>query len=359
MSPAQMPVIHDKLYTLDRALDPADIRTPLQTLAEQHLGRQHMLQRVEIDVMRRRNQRCVIRYINTVINGKNTKPFHWRVIGKVYKANKGERTFALMKELWQHGFSRKTEDGIRIPEPLAFSSELCILFQEEVPGEPIKDLIKRAPNIEHIRLLARTLAKLHRSDIVPGEPMTMRHHLLRCHPRYPFLALACPELEPMIDFIVETAFQLEHKWRNIRLAPIHGDFHLGQVHIENDRAYLVDLDALGYGDPAADLGNLMVFLKNKAKRRPEMHDLINAFLAEYFSSMDQTIARRIPIFEGITHLRRACKCLRYQADGWRKKARKMIEKGVACMEEASHGYWAYAQAANAPTAEEKSKFVTP
>ncbi|MDQ7065583.1 MAG: phosphotransferase [candidate division KSB1 bacterium] len=347
MSPAEMPVIHDKLYTLDRALDPVEMRVSLQTLAEQYLGRQYMLRDVEIDVMRRRNQRCVIRYISDVTNGNTTQPSRWRVIGKVYKANKGERTFALMNDLWRNGFSRDNGDNIRIPEPLAFSSELCILFQEEVPGEPIKDLIKRSPNVEHIRLLARTLAKLHRSEIVPGEPMTMRHHLLRCHPRYPFLALACPELEPMIDFIVDTAYQLEKKWQNIRLAPIHGDFHLGQVHIEGDRAYLVDLDALGYGDPAADLGNLMVFLKSKAKRRPEMHDLINAFLAEYFSIMDQSIARRIPIFEGITHLRRACKCLRYQAEGWRKKARKMIEKGVACMEEASHGYWAYAKSAEA------------
>ncbi len=343
MKPSEMPVIHDKLYTLDLALDEQKMLPNLQKLAQKQFNGTHEVSKIKIDVMRRRNQRCVIRYIATVEDRSQKRRFEWRIIGKVYKANKGERVFRMMKELWQYGFCLGAPDHIRIPEPLAFSSELSILFQEEVPGIPIKTLIKETPDEGQIRLLARILAKLHKSDYVPGKPFTMKDHLLRCHPRYPFLALACPDLEPLIEYIVETAYKLEHQWKDVRYAPIHGDFHLGQVHIDGDRAYLVDLDALSYGDPAADLGNLLVFLKNKAKKQPAINGLIDAFLSEYFSRMDMGIAKRIPLYEGITHLRRACKVLRYQEEGWRKKARKMIEKGVACIEDASYSLWAYEQ----------------
>lgn len=350
MKPNDAPVIHDKLFTLDIALDPARMLPNIQKLADLRFNGLCQVLDLEIEVMRRRNQRCVIRYIIRLQDRRDGRQRIWRVVGKVFKQDKGEKVFNIMKGLWEAGFSHETADGIRIPEPLAFSSDLCILLQEEVPGKAIKTLIRENPDERHMRLLARTLSKLHNCGFVPGRPFTMRDHLLRCHPRYPFLALACPELEEMIDYIVETATILEKAWNGVRLTPIHGDFHLGQVHIEGERAYLVDLDALSYGDPAADLGNIMVFLRNKAKKCPAMHGLIDAFLAEYFKTMDADISKRIPLYEGITHLRRACKLLRYQEDGWRKKARKMVEKAVTCIEDASHSCWAYQQRQRALTA---------
>ena len=51
----------------------------------------------------------------------------------------------------------------------------------------------------------------------------------------------------------------------------------------------------------------------------------NAFLDEYFRSMPSDIMKRVALFEAITHLRRACKRLRFQEDGWQKKARRFID----------------------------------
>lgn len=324
--------ISDKLYTLDLALDNHEMQEALTSLAHVHLGEQIEVRHVDIEVMRRRNQRCVIRYRAKAFDPQKRRLFDWRVIGKVYKASRGERVFASMVQLWEDGFHRNAPDGISIPEPLDFSSSLCMLFQEEVPGFPMKTLIKQSSEPAFTRRLARTLAKLHQSPVVLDAPMTVRDHLRRCHPSYQFLTLACPELSAKIEYIVDNAFRIEEFWGEIQFTPIHGDFHLGQVHLENGHTWLIDFDALGYGDPASDLGNLLVFLQGKARQVPNIAELIQVFLDEYFSVMDRDISRRIPLYEALTHLRRACKCLRLQESGWQRKVKRAIAQGVTCID---------------------------
>lgn len=327
-------VFHDKLYTLDTALDAKKMQPYFTLLAQRCLGEELEVRQINVEVIRRRNQRCVIRYVVATYDPREQQHLNWRVIGKVYKAHRGERVYALMQRLWQNGFSRETGDDIYIPEPLDFSSELCMLFQEEVPGLPLKALTKQAPHPHHFRQLARTLAKLHQCPIVPDKPFLVREHFLRCHPRYPFLALACPELETRIDYIATAAKRIEAQLiAESLLTPIHGDFHLGQVHLENGTAWLIDFDALAYGDPASDLGNLLVFLRGKVKKVPEFAQLIEAFLDEYYAIMGTEIGHRVLLYEGLTHLRRACKLLRLQDEGWRRRVTKMIDQGVNCIEE--------------------------
>lgn len=325
-------VIKDKLFTLNMALDARHMSPTLTALARGQFGERTAVRSVAIEVIRRRNQRCVIRYRLELSEMGAQRAFAWNVIGKVYKAERGEPVFQAMQELWRHGFSRSAADAISIPEPLVFASSLCILFQEEVPGLPMKVLFKDAPEPMLMRRLARTLAKLHQCSLVPGQPWTLQDHLRRCHPAHTFLALACPELEPKIDYIIEKAQRLERGFKPVRCTPIHGDFHLGQVHLSADHAWLIDFDAMGYGDPAADLGNVLVFLKGKTARSPHVWRLIEAFQAEYFSIMGDEIAARIPLYEALTHVRRACKALRVQERGWQRRVQRMVEHGVASID---------------------------
>jgi len=333
-SASSVPVFQDKLYTLEAALNPLKMSPYLTSLVREKLDENLEVRHIGIEVIRRRNQRCVIRYLVEAFDSHTERRMDWRIIGKVYKANRGERVYEIMQQLWEHGFSRATEDGICIPEPLDFSSPLCMLFQEEVPGLPLKTLIKHEPEPVHFRQLARILAKLHQCPLIPDEPFLVKNHLLRCHPRYPFLAMASPDLETKIDYIVETAQKIETELiHDAKLTPIHGDFHLGQILLENGHAWLIDFDALSYGDPAADLGNLLVFMRSKAKKNPDVAKLITVFLDEYFSIMDREIGERVILYEGLTHLRRACKSLRLQEEGWRRKVQRQIEKGVECIEQ--------------------------
>ena len=332
METAVEPITNDKLYTLDAALDKDHMRDVLTPIVESLHPKPVRIEDLGVDILRRRNKRCVVRYRMQLANGTPGPLVPFNLIGKVFKASRGEPVFSDMQELWSHGFRRQESALVSMPEPLAFLSDLCLLVQEEIPGPAIKDALQLDPSPRYMRQLAQVLIKLHTCGFVPGAPFRMRNHLLRCHPKYQVLQVACPELEADIDYIVESALEIESRFTDDIFTAIHGDFHMGQIHVDDGRAYLIDFDALSYGDPAADLGNVLVFLKGKARKMEGIPELIDAFLDEYFQHMDSTIANRVPLYEGITHLRRACKRLRLQSPRWEKKIKRMIGAGVECIQ---------------------------
>jgi aminoglycoside phosphotransferase len=321
--------------------DKLDLLTPLDAdrmaavfmpIMRKRFGKNLQIKRVHIEVLRRRSKRCVLRYDINGFESDRKEAVQWCVIGKVLMADLGQKVYENMRQLWMHGFSIDAQDGISVPEPLEFISSLRMLLQAEVPGVSFSDLFNGSARKGHFQLLARALAKLHRCPIVPGKPFGVRDQLLRCHPKHEFLLSACPDQASSIRHIVERAYEKEEAFVETERTPLHGDFHLGQIHIEDGHAWLIDLDALSYGDPASDLGNLLVFMKAKTRRNPETNSFIQVFLDEYFSLMDHKIRARIPLYEGLTHLRRACKCMRFQREGWKRKAELMIEQGVACVD---------------------------
>jgi tRNA A-37 threonylcarbamoyl transferase component Bud32 len=321
------------LHPFDVAVDEERMENILTPMMRERFGAGLQVSGINIEVLRRRTKRCVLRYQVEAFDRHAARDVKWRVIGKLLDADLAEKVCHNMRELWVNGFSREAEDGISIPEVLDFSPSLSMLWQEEVPGLPVRTLLKQSLQPSHLRQVARILVKLHKCPIVPGRPFTIRNYLLRCHPRHEFLSLACPGLAASIDYIVDRAYEIESAFDDIELTPLHGDFHLGQIHLENGHAWLIDFDALCYGDPASDLGNLLVFLKARSKRHPEYNAIIVAFLDEYFSQMNPAIAARIPLYEALTHLRRACKALRLQEEDWESTVKRMIESGVASINE--------------------------
>ena len=321
----------DRLETLARALDPEHMRAVLAERARAGAGGDFEIAELGIEIYRRHGNRCVVRY-RARGRARNGGPAReWRVIGKVLPPGIGEEIHARMRALWTHGFSRAAADGVGIPEPLAYVPELSMLLQEDVGGVSVRNLLKHAPEERHFRVAARALAKLHRCPLPAGPARGVDELLLRCHPRHPFLALAFPELSCAVDGIVERARALARRLAPVPTTAVHGDFHLGQVHVEGGRAWLVDFDALGFGDPASDLGNVLVFLADKLRREPALAPMVDAFRAEYAACAQMDPWGRVPLYEGLTHLRRACKQLRLQEPGWREKVRVMVERGQAAI----------------------------
>jgi aminoglycoside phosphotransferase (APT) family kinase protein len=204
---------------------------------------------------------------------------------------------------------------------------LALLLQEEIGGEPVKNALGTPGAETALRQMAESLAKLHRTPLDLGAPFTMQDHLRRCHPRPQVLRDRCPELRGAVDEILAEAMRLEQAFGGAP-ALIHGDFHMGQVHTAPGRTWMIDFDACCVADPAADLGNVLVFLKGKARKFPDAPRLADAFLDSYFRHMPAEIMGRVPLFEAITHLRRACKRMRFQEDGWQKKARRFIDDSL-------------------------------
>ena len=84
------PITNDKLDTLDTALDEDYMRSVLTPIVEELHAKPIKIEELGVDILRRRNKRCVVRYRMGLRNGSAgpLKPFN--LIGKVFKQRRGE-----------------------------------------------------------------------------------------------------------------------------------------------------------------------------------------------------------------------------------------------------------------------------
>ena len=65
----------------------------------------------------------------------------------------------------------------------------------------------------------------------------------------------------------------------------------------------------------------------------QVRSLRDEFLHAYFSQRDLSIAARVPLYESLIHLKRACKRFRWQDEpGWEQRVRRQILQAVVCLE---------------------------
>jgi Ser/Thr protein kinase RdoA (MazF antagonist) len=321
-------VVDTQLESLEETLDPVRMRGVLEPLVAEHRGRGRGLaiRSLRVEVVRQRLKRCVLRYHIQLSDGGRRNLY-----GKVFRPGFGEAIYEKSQALWRRGFSQDAADGVQVPEPLAFVPELCLLVLAEVPGESFKSRLVATGSEALMRGMARVLAKLHSVRPWPGPAFRMESHIARCHPAVPALTEALPDMARDVEAILGYAHTFDEKLCEDSFAAIHGDLHPSQVLVDGECRYLIDLDSLALGDPAADLGNLFVFLRSNS-RLPELPRLLDAFLDEYATSMDARILGRMPVYEAVTHVRRACKDLRFAKSGWEAKARRRIAAGLRCIE---------------------------
>jgi hypothetical protein len=317
------------------ALDHSHMQTVLNSVVKDRFGTSVAVHNVAAKTHGRR----LIHYTVRMSEAGRSLQSPWRIIGKVYETPEiGQRGFDAMRRLWDNGFSHQAPARVRIPESYTYISSLRLLLMEEVPGQPLKKLVKnKLAGSEHMQLFAGAMAKVHCFPLIFGEPFTVEDHLaIRCNSLTEALADAFPELGDAIRWIVETAKDVQNREGHGVFTLAHGDFHLGQAHMQNDDLWILDLDPLHYGDPAYDLAMVFVAFKQleeKTKQSAYIRSLRDAFVSAYFSRMDWQVARRVPLHEALIHLKRACKRFRWQdEEGWPQLIPLQIRQSVACLE---------------------------
>jgi len=325
--------------TLTRALDAEALRSDLVALAHDRWGSASRVEGIAAQHLNRR----VVRY--TLRLGAPAAPREWHLIGKLYdEAALAGSAHAAFRTLWNGGFAGRAPREVRIPEPYAFLPQHRMLLMQEVPGVALKQLVKSgqaAP--EHARLFAEALVKLHRTPPPGVERFTVNDHLVRrCIPAPGALAQAFPDVAHAVHWIVDTARGWESGQGREGLALAHGDFHLGQVNIDGDQLWILDLDPLYYGDLAYDLAMVFVSfgrLPNEPARAAYIRALRDEFLSAYFAAMDFRGAARIPLHLALILLKQACKRYRWQNEpGWEGEVRRLVGEAVVAMQAMSTPY---------------------
>jgi hypothetical protein len=322
----------DRLATLPLALDPAHMRPVLAERAPAAFGARFAIDELDVDIYRRHGNRCVIRYRARGASAANGG-VEWASSARCCRRRRGaagrEHARAVVARL-----QRGAADGIGVPEPIAYLPSCRCTCRKDVGGVSIRNLVKRGLDERHFRSAARALAKLHGCGLPAGPVRGVDAHLLRCHPRHPVLGLAFPELAARVDDIVERARALERRLPSIPVTPVHGDFHLGQVHVDGDRAWLVDLDALGFADPPRTSGTCSCSSRTRSAATRRWRRWCRRSATTTRRTPRSPVWDRVPLYAALTHLRRACKQLRLQQPGWRDKVHAMVERSAREITEA-------------------------
>lgn len=236
--------------------------------------------------------RCVIRYDLTLTQPQGSEqPRALSIFGKVY-ANPGQaRTVqALAQQLYAEqltlqgstvaGFTQQTPF---LPQPLLLAESLGLTLTEAVrpvtPGGKLRtgtsvlqpQLIStrggrtvspEAPASE-LRLAAIALARLHTSQVTPGQETFRpgKKEAKRAHERAGLLAGYYPNQVADIQDLALTLAQRLEMLQPETYRPAHGGFKASQLLYRDDTIAVVDFDGFCLADPALDVGYFLAYLR--------------------------------------------------------------------------------------------------
>lgn len=253
------------------------------------------------------------------------------LIGKFYTDHTGHHTFQTMGELWEVLSQHTVHSPFAVPRALFYDHHQRFLVQERVNGVLYKELVDHPEFDRHMRRAGSAMAGLHSLKLVIGRTTSVSHHLSDLiHPHPLELAEQLPEFRGAVEGIIQTLFDLEEGWKHeVECSPIHRDFHLRQLFYGDDRVWIIDWDLFAKGDPAIDIGNLVVYLKTHLAHNHFRS--IEHVLEGYFASGTSTTLKRIPLYEAFTYLRLACKRFRLKSPRWRDDVKDMLYASEQCL----------------------------
>ncbi|HEY5685181.1 MAG TPA: phosphotransferase [Acidimicrobiia bacterium] len=144
--------------------------------------------------------------------------------------------------------------ALPIPRSLGWSPEAGIVVLEPIGGTPLSQAVGHAPDPSTLFEVLDRIPPLDRRA-------TSRKRKLAGHLR--LLRRVAPHREPTLASIESAAGTLT----DLEPAPVHGDFHTGQVLVDGGRLVgVVDIDTVGLGQPVDDCANLLAHLHVHALR---------------------------------------------------------------------------------------------
>jgi hypothetical protein len=264
---SQLPILDDRLrQRLYRATRP-DLALPL--LAE-HLpayrkgGAEELLGLEETAILKYKpGRRCVLAYGLVERRKRDGRVAGRKVIGKVFRDDRGLRLHDLQRRLWQDGFGPQAVDGIHVPRPLGYVPRMRMLVQELAPGTTLNGLVGGRELRSPVVRCAEAIAKLHGSTVLDGAillPYTLESELANLERFQAELTAVRPADGAAVATLRDGLRAWAGKLSAGQTAPIHRDFYYSQVLFDWPRLTLIDFDLLALGDPAIDVANFAAHL---------------------------------------------------------------------------------------------------
>jgi len=254
------------LPSLRAALDRAQVRHQFKRRLPRLAGEDGVVRVRGIHVLRHKpGRRCLVEY-DLLVERPSVAPRRVRVLGKVRAGRYGNADYRLADELWRHGFSTSSADGISVPEPIASVARFRMWLQRKVAGRPASDLLAGAGGAAVARRIAEAAHKVHECEVRPPREHTVGAELRILRDCLRSVAAEQPRLEARVERLLGACERIGGRLPSARPRAIHRDFYADQVIVQGDRLYVVDFDLFCSGDPALDIGNFLGHVTEQALR---------------------------------------------------------------------------------------------
>lgn len=237
---------------------------PVFALVAQSLGEGWSVAALSNDVVHYVAERaCTVR-VNLELRNARTGATVTRVLyGKTYCLDESATAWRAMEALWM---SAACQQGrLLIPQPLAYQPAIKTIWQSGLSGQTLNaheanssafaDLLEQA---------GAAVATLHQT-YVPGLPLLTGNELInKLTATEALLARVHPACEPTLRVLVERLIATAEPDDARPRATLHGDLHLQNFFVMDERIALLDLDSLAQGDPLQDVGSFVAALHYRA-----------------------------------------------------------------------------------------------
>ncbi|MCH9031294.1 MAG: aminoglycoside phosphotransferase family protein [candidate division Zixibacteria bacterium] len=231
---------------------------------------------------------------------------------------------------------------ISFPEVLFEDRKKGIKIIELAPGETFSKKL-RGSNLEaSLARVSRSLARLHMvsSPLLPS--VSLKARLSKVQDWAEFLQYAGEEAQARVASLVENFFRKADSLLDQDATFVHGDFHPGQIILDDERIWILDLERSHIGDPINDIGCILAHLELRSMRGklPDDNRLRELFLGEYSKIRSVPLpSERINIWSAFWMLHLATKPLRRLKKNWKSQTLDLLSKcdNLLNGEESSHG----------------------
>jgi hypothetical protein len=246
---------------------------------------------------------------------------------KIVKPSQVERIAGVHDELEQH---------LPIPRCYGVWPHLGVLALEGLPGLTLRDFIRLRdgappPAEELIALLDSLPAATGSAD---GYVRSMRRRV-KSHER--LLRVILPDHQERVRGLSRT---LRDSLPSSRPAIVHADFYDSQLLVDESGAVtgLLDLDGVGWGDPADDLASMLGRIWTSGQTDGRARERFAAYAGELLEGFSRRVDRRDLCMRvaGIV-FGRATGPFRMQSEDWREKGLERIELAERCLDYARRG----------------------
>jgi hypothetical protein len=274
---------------------------------------------------------AVLRYTakvrNAATGGKREKSFY----AKVYRHEKGEQTYQVLRALRDRPSAR---EGFTVARPLAYLSDLRTLLQEEAPGTTLEELLLRERDTTGaVRRVARALAAFNQGDAPAGtRPHLLADQVAVLERARRLLGWACPHLRPEVESVIEGVLAgLEE----VPMGPTHRDLKPDHIFLDGGRTIFIDLDSFAKADPVLDPAYLLARLGAMPALFPVPRHRARAaageFAEEYFARVPAAWHERLPFHYAGALLKISFGLFGRQAPDWPGRIADLLEEAEASL----------------------------